>query len=46
MDMTSLSLILAVLFAWWLVTVALATGAFKVRRHHLHHHDKDGEHQH
>lgn len=38
-----LSLILAVLAAWWLVTVAVATGAFKVRRHHPHHQHE--EHQ-
>jgi hypothetical protein len=37
MDKTSLSLILAVLFGWWLVTVALAK--LKVRRHHPHHHE-------
>jgi len=34
MGITSLSLILAVLFAWWFVTVALATYSFKFRRHH------------
>ena len=39
----TLSLIIAVLAAWWLVTVALATGAFKVRRHHPHHHHEEGE---
>jgi hypothetical protein len=43
MDIASLSLILAVLFGWWLVTVALA-GAFRVRRHHPHHHE-EAEHQ-
>jgi heme/copper-type cytochrome/quinol oxidase subunit 2 len=42
----TLSLIIAVLVAWWLVTVALATGAFKVRRHRPRHHDEEGEHQH
>jgi hypothetical protein len=36
----TLALIIAVLGAWWLVTVALATGVFKVRRHH--HHYKEG----
>jgi len=46
MDITSLSLILAVLFGLWLVTVALATGTFKVRRHHPRHHHQQGEHQH
>jgi hypothetical protein len=29
-----------------LVTVALATGAFKVRRYYLHHHGQEGEHRH
>lgn len=37
MDITSLSLMLAVLLAWSLVTVALDTGGFKVRRHHPRH---------
>ncbi len=46
MDITSLSLILAVLVGWWLFTVAIATGAFKIRRHHSHHHDEKGQHQH
>jgi len=46
MDISSSSLILAVLFGWWLVTVALATGAFRVRRHHSHHHNEEAEHQH
>ena len=46
MDMTSLSLILAVLFGGWLVTVALATGAFKVGRYHSHHHDNEPKQQH
>jgi hypothetical protein len=32
MDNTSLSLILAVLFGWWLVTVALATDSFKSQK--------------
>lgn len=44
-DITSLPLILAILFGWWLATVALATGVFKVRRHHPRHHDQEGEHQ-
>ena len=39
----TLSLTIAVLGAWWLVTVALATGVFKVRKHHHHH--EDGGHQ-
>ncbi len=33
MEISSLSLLLAVLFGWWLVTVALATDSFKVTRH-------------
>jgi uncharacterized MAPEG superfamily protein len=40
------SVIIAVLAAWWLGTVALATGGFKVRRHHPRHHHEEGEHQH
>ena len=46
MGITSLSLILALVFGWWLVTVGLTTGAFKPRRHHPRHHDEGGEHQH
>jgi len=46
MDITSLSLILAVLFGCWLVTVALATGPFKVGRYHSHHYDNEAKHQH
>ncbi|MGB8064965.1 MAG: hypothetical protein WCF26_23970 [Candidatus Sulfotelmatobacter sp.] len=46
MDATSLSLILAVLFGGWVVTVALATGAFKVGRYHPHPHDNEGKRQH
>ena len=46
MDTSSLSLILAILIGWWLFTVALATGAFKVRRHHHHNHYEEGRHQH
>ncbi len=38
------SLVIAILVAWWLVTVALATGAFKVRRHHPQHHDEERKH--
>ena len=41
----ALSLIIAVLVGWWLVTFALTTGTFKVRRHHPHHHREEGEHQ-
>ena len=39
----TLSLTIAVLAAWWLVTVALATGVFKVRRHHPQHHHEERE---
>jgi len=39
----TLSLTIVALAAWWLVTVALATGVFKVRKHHHHH--EDGGHQ-
>lgn len=46
MDISFWSLILAVLVGWWLFTVALATGAFRVKRHHPHRHDEEGEHQH
>jgi hypothetical protein len=35
-----LPLILAVLAAWWLITVAVATGALKVRRHQPYHHEE------
>jgi hypothetical protein len=44
MDMISLSLILAVLFAWWFVTVALASGALNVTRRHSHLHHKARQH--
>ena len=37
----TLSLVIAVLAAWWLVTVALATGAFKVRRQHPQRHHEE-----
>jgi len=49
MDMTPfsvLSVILAVLLVSWLVTIALAPGAFNVRRHHPHHYDEERKHQH
>lgn len=45
MDIRSLSLILTVLVGWWLFTVALATGAFKVTRHPPHRHDEERRHQ-
>lgn len=45
MNIASLSLILAVLAGWWLFTVALATGAFKLRSKHLHRHDKEAAHR-
>ena len=41
----TLSLAIVVLAAWWLVTVALATGAFTVRRPHPQHHHEEGKHQ-
>jgi hypothetical protein len=45
MDTSSLSLILTVLVGWWLFTVALATGGFKVTRHPPHRHDEERRHQ-
>jgi len=35
MDTTSWSIIIAILFVWWLFTVGVTTGVFRIK-HHAH----------